>query len=144
MQEEIREKLKEVGNKLEHLRLYLDIANKEKKIKQLEDTMSLPNFWQDKQTSTKILKELKVLKAGVESWNTSYKKLKELRELLELVKDEKELLVNINEELNKLLVSVGEAEFQTLLSGEYDANDAILSINAGAGEIGRASCRERV
>ncbi|MDD5618368.1 MAG: peptide chain release factor 2 [Candidatus Omnitrophica bacterium] len=138
MQEDVMVKLKDTEKKLEHLKAYLDIAEKEGKIKQLEETMSLPNFWQDKETSTKILKELKFLKASVENWNNSKKKLKDLKELFELVKDEKDLLSNVNDELNKLLKNVDEIEFQTLLSGEFDRNDAILSINAGAG--GTESC----
>jgi len=65
MQEEIREKLEDIEKKLERLKIYSDISSKEKKIKQLEETMSLPNFWQDQKSSTKTLKELKVLKSSV-------------------------------------------------------------------------------
>jgi len=138
MYEEISEKIKDVEKKIEHLKSYSDTANKEKKIRRLEDMMSAPGFWQDQQASTKILKELKILKAGVEKCGAYSNKLKELKELLELVKDEQELLGNVSEELNKLSNGVDEAEFQALLSGEFDANDAILSINAGAG--GTESC----
>jgi peptide chain release factor 2 len=138
MQEETREKLEAIEKKLEHLKVYLDISAKEKKIKQVEEMMSSTGFWQDQKESTKLLKQLKALKSSVENWNNHHKKLYELKELLELVKDEQELMANVEEELNKLSQAVAEAEFQTLLSGEYDRNDAILSINAGAG--GTESC----
>jgi len=138
MQEEIREKLEDIEKKLERLKIYSDISSKEKKIKQLEETMSLPNFWQDQKSSTKTLKELKVLKSSVENWNTYHKKFKELKELFDLAKDEQEFMGSVNEEMVKLLKGVEEMEFQALLSGEFDANDAILSINAGAG--GTESC----
>jgi len=138
MQEELREKLEEIESKLEHLRTYLDISSKEAKIKELEQIMSEPSFWQNQQASQKVLKELKKLKSSVDPFNNNTKKTSELRELFELVKDEKDLLANISVELNKLLEHVNELEFQMLLGGEFDQNDAILSINAGAG--GTESC----
>lgn len=138
MQEELKEKLKEIDDKLNHLRTYLDISSKEKKIKELEQIMSEPSFWQDQQTSKKVLKELKKLKSSIVSWNNYKKKVTETKELLELVIDEQDLLKNMESELNKLSEYISELEFQTLLGGEFDQNDAILSINAGAG--GTESC----
>jgi len=138
MQEELKQKLKEIEKKLEHLRVYLDISKKEEKIKEFEKVMSEPGFWQDKETSKKILKELKSLKSSVESWNNQKKKTVEAAEILELFKDDKDLIGNIVVELDKLVKNVEELEFQTLLGGEFDQNNAILSINAGAG--GTESC----
>lgn len=138
MQEELRKKLKDIEDKLKHLKSYLDISNKESRIKELETIMSVPTFWQDQQTSKKVLKELKRLKSSVEPWNKQIKKAGELKELFELTKDEQDLLKNILDESNELLEHTNELEFQTLLGGEFDQNDAILSINAGAG--GTESC----
>lgn len=138
MQEELREKLKEIEKKIEHLRIYLDISKKEEKIKEFEQIMSQPGFWQDKQTSRKVLKELKKLKSSVGSWNKYKKKITDTKELFELFKDEQDLISNITSELDKLVENIEELEFQTLLGGEFDQNDAILSINAGAG--GTESC----
>ncbi|MFC1646093.1 peptide chain release factor 2 [Candidatus Omnitrophota bacterium] len=138
MQEELKERLKELDKKLEHLRAYLDIPKKEEKIKGFEQMMSGPNFWQDKQTATKVLKELKRLKLSVESWNGYKKKVRDSKEMLELFKDEQEIVNDITGELNKLTKNIDELEFQTILGGEFDQNDAILSINAGAG--GTESC----
>jgi len=138
MQEELKEKITELDKKLEHLRAYLDISKKEIKVKEFERMVSEPSFWQDKQTSTKILKELKRLKSSVESWNNYKKKIVDARELLELFKDDKDVLNNITSELNKIVGNIEELEFQTLLGGEFDQNNAILSINSGAG--GTESC----
>ncbi|MFH1621738.1 MAG: peptide chain release factor 2 [Candidatus Omnitrophota bacterium] len=138
MQEDLKEKLKEIEKKLEHLRVYLDISHKEEKIKQYEKTISESGFWQDKDLCKKILKELKILKSSVELWNSQKKKAVDTREILELFKDDKDLMGNITGELDKLAKSIEELEFQILLGGEFDQNDAILSINAGAG--GTESC----
>ncbi|MDD5005088.1 MAG: peptide chain release factor 2 [Candidatus Omnitrophica bacterium] len=138
MQEELRDKLTEIEKRLRQLSIYLDIPVKQDKIRQLETIMSNPGFWQDQQTSKKVLRELKSLKSIVELWSGYNKKISEMKELLELIKDEEELLRNMSDELNKLSVNIAELEFQTLLSGEFDHNDAILSINSGAG--GTESC----
>jgi peptide chain release factor 2 len=138
MHEELKQRIKDIDGKLEHLRKYLDIAKKEDKIKEFEKIMSEPNFWQDKEVSTKILKELKSLKSGVELWNVNKKKIIDARECIDVFCDDQDLMNNIKNELDKLGKGIEDLEFQTLLSGEFDRNNAILSINAGAG--GTESC----
>lgn len=138
MHEELKQKLKQIENKLEHLNIYLDISTKEKKIKELEQIMSEPNFWQDQNESKKVLKELKNLKSNVDLWNSYKKKITDIKELFEIIDDDQDLINNVTTELDKLQNSIKDLEFQTLLSGKFDRNDAILSINAGAG--GTESC----
>lgn len=138
MQEELKEKLDEAKKKLKHLNEYLDISKKKEKIGVLEQTISQPDFWQDQQLSKKILKELKKLKSNVELWDNYTKKATEISELLLIVDDDQELINSLSNEVDKLLKEVDNLEFRTLLSKEFDQNDAILSINAGAG--GTESC----
>ncbi len=138
MQSEIKDKIEEIEKKLEHLKICLDVPNKQNKIKELESIMSGPTFWQDQQSSAKILKELKKLKASVEHWDNYNKKIHEIKELSDAFGQEPDLQANITDELNQLIKNTEELEFQTLLSGEFDQNDAILSINSGAG--GTESC----
>ncbi|MFC1709098.1 peptide chain release factor 2 [Candidatus Omnitrophota bacterium] len=138
MQEELKGKIEELEKKITHLRKYLDISAKEAKIKGFEETMSCADFWQDKQTSTKVLKELKKLKSSVEHWNNYNKKIVESKEMFELFGDEQEVIGNIANDLDELTKNIEELEFQMLLGSEFDQNDAILSINAGAG--GTESC----
>lgn len=138
MYAELKEKIKVLENKIEHLRKYLDISKKEEKIKEFEKIMSAPDFWLDKQISTKVLKELKKLRASVEPWKNYHKKITDTKELLDLFKDDQDVMNNFVAELEKFEKSIGELEFQTILGGEFDQNDAILSINAGAG--GTESC----
>ena len=67
------------------------------------------------------------------------------RELIDLGEQEgdRQIVTEAENALEALRHEVAESELETLLSGEADANDSYLQINAGA-EIGRASCRERV
>jgi peptide chain release factor 2 len=101
--------------------------------------MSAADFWDNTDRPKKIVKELKILKTTVEPWDLAYKKCRELDELALLAKEEDgELLADLKEEAGRLSAEVDKLEFQVLLGGPLDKNNAILSINAGAG--GTESC----
>lgn len=101
--------------------------------------MSEPDFWSDKQKANEIIKELKDLKSSIDPWLKIEDKFQEINELSQIVEanDHKSL-----EHLAKLFSEVSTAlasfEFYQLLSDEHDKNNAIISINAGAG--GTESC----
>ncbi len=101
--------------------------------------MTQEGFWNDSDSSTKTVKELKSLKSSVEAWEAAVKKHKDLKELAEILSpQDNDLVKDLSSNINALLKDTEELEFKTLLSGEYDSNSAILSINAGAG--GTESC----
>ena len=101
--------------------------------------MSEPGFWDDSEKSTKVVRQLKALKSTVEPWDASTKKYQELQELADILNaQDSALYSDLNQNVDSLLKEVGSLEFQTLLSGEFDPNNAILSINSGAG--GTESC----
>jgi len=101
--------------------------------------MSDPHFWDGAENSTKVVKELKILKSVVEPFSKSSKRYEELKELTDILKEEEQdLLKGVNSDIDTLLEDVDDLEFKTLLGGELDSNSAILSINAGAG--GTESC----
>ena len=101
--------------------------------------MSSEGFWENQEASGKVVKQLKVLKSAIEPWEKAFKKYQELQELANLVKSEdKELVVDLGNNINTLSREAEELEFKALLAGELDRNSSILSINAGAG--GTESC----
>jgi peptide chain release factor 2 len=103
--------------------------------------MNTPAFWDDSEKSSSIVKQLKVLKSIVEPWIAASHKYKELKELVDILKEEKEdkeLILDLASNVDKLFSDIERLEFQTLLGDELDSANAILSINAGAG--GTESC----
>lgn len=101
--------------------------------------MSGVGFWDNTENSSKVVKQLKGLKAIVEPCEAALRKYQELKELADITKEEdKELIADLLTGTNTLLKEVDSLEFCTLLGGELDRNNAILSINAGAG--GTESC----
>ena len=101
--------------------------------------MSEAGFWDNADNSTKTVRQLKILKGRLEPWQAAKNKYEELQELSSILKpQDSELSLDLNRNADFLLMELDALEFKTLLSGELDVNNAILSINAGAG--GTESC----
>lgn len=116
-----------------------DIEQKIKEIQELSLKIASAGFWNDNQSSTKVVRQLKSLKSIVEPWEAAFKKYQELKELTQIAgEQDKGLLVDLVRDSDLLLAETDKLQFQTLLGGEFDKNSAILSINAGAG--GTESC----
>ncbi|VAW45291.1 Peptide chain release factor 2 @ programmed frameshift-containing [hydrothermal vent metagenome] len=132
---------KQIGNlevKLNGLHGLLDLEKKQGEIVSIEEQMNAPDFWNDTEKSNKLMKEMKYLKGCVEPFLEGVKKVEELKELAEISEDDEELLTQIQKELTMLVQEIDKTEFQIMLSGPFDKNNVILSINAGAG--GTESC----
>ncbi len=101
--------------------------------------MSEPDFWNDQEKSSAVVKELKALRSGVDPWDSAFSRYKELEELAGIAGPaDRDLLAELTRNLETLSSDIETLESKTLLSGEFDFNNAILSINAGAG--GTESC----
>ena len=85
--------------------------------------------------SQKVLQKIKQLKNKVESYERLYTSWEDLMTLVELGNEEEDLTVldEVKSELKELQKNVEDMTLQTLLSGEYDSNNAILTLHAGAG-----------
>lgn len=102
--------------------------------------MEEPDFWNDAVKSGKVMKELKGLKDTVDGFKKLEGQYEDIGVLLEMGYEENDssLIPEIEETLNSFTQALDELRINTLLSGEYDSNNAILSLNAGAG--GTESC----
>ncbi len=112
-----------------------DIANLKRKLSELEEQTSKENFWNDMQKSTKILSQIKSIKAKTSEYQkleTEISNLIELTELVELEEDE-QMSKDIIKNTNKMKKDIEKFEITTFLSGKYDANNAIVTIHPGAG-----------
>ncbi len=116
-----------------------DIDAKIREISKLQEQMSEPQFWQDPVGANQIVRKLKSLKNIVEPWQKHELRIKELGEFLQLSEGEDaEFLGTLSKDIELLSLELKNLEFYTLFSGEFDKNNAILSINSGAG--GTESC----
>ncbi|MCI5822849.1 MAG: peptide chain release factor 2 [Lachnospiraceae bacterium] len=130
-----KQKLQAYQTPLQEVRDSLDLANKSKKIEELEREMEAPDFWNDAAVSTKKMKELKSLKDDVEVFSH----LEELKEEIETYialgyeENDPELIPEIQDLMDDFEKELDELRMKTLLSDEYDGNNAIVSLHAGAG-----------
>ncbi|HJA31665.1 MAG TPA: peptide chain release factor 2 [Candidatus Eisenbergiella pullicola] len=125
---------------LEEVKESLDLEGKSKRIEELEMEMEAPGFWDDPDTSNRKMKELKNLKDTkdlCEKLETQYSDIETLIEM-GYEEEDSELASEIRTELDEFIAELDALRIETLLSGEYDKNNAILKLNAGAG--GTESC----
>ena len=102
--------------------------------------MEAPGFWDDPESSNNKVKELKNLKDVVEGCEKLSRQREDILTLIEMGYEEEDasLVPEIRGEMDEFIREFEALRLDTLLSGEYDANNAILKLNAGAG--GTESC----
>lgn len=125
---------------LEEIRKSLDLENKQKRIEELEANMEAPGFWDNPDQSQLAMKELKALKDSFERYNSLVSGLEDAKTLIEMAEEEKDLslIPEVDSEITTFEERMEGLRIETLLSGDYDRNHAILSLHAGAG--GTESC----
>ncbi len=103
---------------------------------ELERQASDPALWDDPARGQQLTTKLARLKAGIDRWESLQRKADDVRALDELLAEEgsdAELERELGASVEALAQELEKVELAALLSGEYDANDAIATINAGAG-----------
>lgn len=95
------------------------------------------DFWDDIDSAQKIMQKIKQLKNEVEHYEVLMEQIEEIEIMLELVEEEESLeeYRNVALEIEKLAKEADKFKLSTLLNGEYDKNNAILSIHSGAGGL---------
>jgi peptide chain release factor 2 len=94
-----------------------------------------PGFWDDVEHSQQVMKELKNLKDTIEEFETLSNQYEDIGTLIEMAEEENDasLVEEIGNELASFEEKFEEFRIDTLLSEEYDANNAIVTIHAGVG-----------
>lgn len=98
---------------------------------QLEEVIAMPGFWDDSQAAQKTMRELTRLKDQVTVWQQLSQRLADALELAEM--GDEEMANDLTREAEELRQEIDARAFRTLFAGEYDDEDCILAIHAGAG-----------
>ncbi|MEK4802759.1 peptide chain release factor 2 [Oceanobacillus sp. FSL K6-0118] len=132
---EIRHELDKIASRIEDFRGSLDLDWKRERVKELEQMMTEPNFWDDQNAAQKVINESNNLKNYISSFEEIEERYEDMEVSYELVKEEKdqELFDELNEEMTTFLNDINDFELQLLLNEPYDANNAILELHPGAG-----------
>lgn len=125
------------------LKKTLDLDKKASQIAELETQTNDPDFWNKPQGETKkIFEDLRLLKEDTEVMQEMERKISETDELFIMAQDDAELATEATEEISQIVDDITQMlhklEMKKMLGGKDDKNNAIVSINAGAG--GTESC----
>ena len=138
--DQMKFELQSYENTLHEVKDSLDLEGKKKRIEELEMEMEAPGFWDDPDSSNRKMTELKNLKDTAELCNQLETQYSDIETLIEMGHEEEDpdMVEEIRGELDEFIEELDELRISTLLSGEYDKDNAILKLNAGAG--GTESC----
>ena len=102
--------------------------------------MEAPDFWNDPEVSQNKMKEVKSLKDDVATYAALSAQYDDIETMIEMGYEENdpELIPEIDQMMKEFVQTYEDIRMKTLLSGEYDRNNAIVSLHAGAG--GTESC----
>ena len=127
--------LKELEEKLKQLGKSINIQNLKTELSKLEAESSQENFWSDQENSSRIFSKIKKIQKKVNNYEKLYSEIKNLIEMNQLLSEEfdKDLAKDLEKSTNIIIQKLEELEIETLFSGKYDTNNAIITLHPGAG-----------
>ena len=133
--EELLLKLQALKPEIDDLSDALGMKGMLSEIQQLELKATEPGFWDDVEKSQKVLQRTGSLKGKVEAYEGLVAKYEDTHALIELANEEEDesLLEEAESEVEAVKENLEKQRLQTLLTGEYDKNNAILTFHAGSG-----------
>ncbi|MBR0382476.1 MAG: peptide chain release factor 2 [Eubacterium sp.] len=125
---------------MQELKESLALDQKQERIRELEKEMRAEDFWSQADRAQSVMKEVKELKDTVTSYRALELAMDDLETMIELGNEENDpsIVPEVEDMMGQFSVLFDDMKIQTLFSGEYDSNNAIVTLHAGAG--GTESC----
>ena len=133
--EELKLNLEAMKPEIDDLASALGLGQMRSEIDQLENRAAEPGFWDDMENSQKILQRTANLKAKVEKYEKLEARYEDALALIELgdEAEDESLIEEAQQEIDGIRADIDRQRLETLLTGEYDKNNAILTFHAGSG-----------
>lgn len=124
-----------IKNRLNEAYDALNIKNIKEELYELNAELNSPEFWNDLERSTKVNKRISLLDGKIKRMNDLSDRVENLDAMLQLLSEEpdEDISQEAETELNALKDDIDVLELETLMKGEYDDSNAVLSLHAGAG-----------
>jgi peptide chain release factor 2 len=115
--------------------MHFNIAHMKEELGELEEEMNASDFWNDLERSTKVNQRISLLKNKLGHYQNLNSQADEIEVMMELALegDDEDLVQEAGQAIGALRKDVDALELETLMRGEYDTCNAILSLHAGAG-----------
>ena len=128
-------KLNDLQPKLEALAGSLNLEGAKQELERLHAMQEAPGFWENPEKSQKIVVKAKQLESKLEKFRKMTAQWEDLATICEMALEENDgsMLPELKEGFAQLTQQMDEARLETLLTGEYDGNNALMSFHAGAG-----------
>ncbi|MGZ5371416.1 peptide chain release factor 2 [Aeromicrobium sp.] len=138
------EHIKTLGATLTSIEKVLDLDKMRAEIGDLQELVAAPDLWDDQANAQRVTGRLSVLQSDLERIEALRQRIEDMEVLAELAHEEGDAdsLAEADRELVKIEKAVESLEIRTLLSGEYDERDALISIRSGAGGVDAADFAE--
>ncbi|HEX5937996.1 MAG TPA: peptide chain release factor 2 [Actinomycetota bacterium] len=129
------DRLEDLGKRIASAKEFLDVDGKRAQIADLEEQASDPSLWDDPASGRRLTTRLARLRADLERYDGLVRRLDDARAMDELLAAESdpEMTAELARAVDGLERDVEKLELASLLGGEYDANDAVATLHAGAG-----------
>ena len=136
--------IKNLRSTMASVREVLDLEKLKKQIAELEEQSAAPDLWDDVEAAQKITSALSRANAEKDRVENMDAAIDDLETLVEMGTEENDAdtMAEAERELTKLTKAVGELEVRTLLNGEFDEREAVVTIRAGAGGVDAADFAE--
>jgi peptide chain release factor 2 len=133
--EEYKQQLLALRPKIDNLRDALKLCNAEPEASRLEAESGSDDFWNDMQNAQKVLQTIKTLRKKIDDYGALTRRYDDLTTLCEMAIEahDESLLPELQTDYAAFDADLEKARLETLLSGEYDSCNAILTFHAGAG-----------
>jgi peptide chain release factor 2 len=115
--------------------IHFDLVSLNYRIEELQNKMQETNFWSDLKKAQEVAQEEKFLKERLSKYNDFSGRIEDAKVFIELIKEEedKSSLSDLLSEVNNLKNGIESFKVEVLLSGEYDRNNAIITLHTGVG-----------
>ncbi len=142
--DDIRTELGALDRTLTSIEAVLDLPAKRVTIADLEEQAAAPDLWTDQEHAQKVTSRLSRLKAEVDRLMSIRVRLDDLGVLVDLAEEESDpgTVDEVRREVNRIQPEIQALEVRTLLSGEYDERDALITIRSEAGGVDAADFAE--
>ena len=133
--DDYRLRLKALSETLAEAKYALDIDNIGKKLEELKIEQEKPEVWNDLEKSKHIGREISVIEGKIAAYNKGESALKDAQAFVDLIEeaDDESLIPELEKMINSAEEDIEDMRIKALIKGKYDANNAILSLHAGAG-----------
>lgn len=134
---ELKEKLEELTNRFENIKEILKPKELEKELSKLDNLMGQSDFWEDQKKAQETASKRNSIANKLEEIRAVEKRLSDIDEYIQLLEMEydEDTEKEISKELKILEKEIDRLETASLLSGEYDFKNAILTLQAGSGGV---------